>query len=72
MNKKEYYKKYKGEKVNRRKAIRLFCLDCCCDSMVEVRECQSFNCPLYMFRMGSNGFNVLENKEDSEEGEENG
>ena len=28
------------------KAIRAKCLDCCCDSMKEVRECPIVKCPL--------------------------
>lgn len=34
------------------KAIRAKCLDCCCDSVKEVRLCADKNCPLYLYRMG--------------------
>ena len=33
-------------------AIRLKCLDCCCDSKSEVRLCTATECPLYAFRFG--------------------
>lgn len=36
------------------KAIRIYCLDCCCDSWREVRLCPSVNCSLYPFRLGRN------------------
>lgn len=38
------------------KAIRAKCLDCCCDSPVEVRLCPSRNCALHPFRLGTNPF----------------
>lgn len=34
------------------KAIRAKCLDCCCDSFVEVRLCPIEKCPLHPYRMG--------------------
>ena len=34
------------------KAIRAKCLDCCCNQIVEVRECQIEKCPLRPYRMG--------------------
>jgi hypothetical protein len=34
------------------KAIRAKCLDCCCDSFIEVRLCTIEKCPLYPYRMG--------------------
>ena len=34
------------------KAIRVFCLDCCCGSRTDVRMCTRLNCSLYPFRMG--------------------
>ena len=40
------------ERITRGKAIRLKCLDCCCGSAMEVRHCESRNCPLWRFRMG--------------------
>ena len=36
------------------KAIRLKCLDCCCDSAYEVKMCPSENCPLFQYRFGHN------------------
>jgi len=38
------------------KAIRLKCLECCCDQVVEVRLCPSEDCPLWPFRMGKNPY----------------
>lgn len=40
------------------KAIRAKCIDCCCDSPVEVRLCPCTDCALYPFRFGSNPFRV--------------
>lgn len=34
------------------KAIRAYCLDCACGSMLEVRLCPAINCPLFRYRMG--------------------
>lgn len=34
------------------KAIRAKCLDCCCDSMQEVRLCPISDCPLHPYRFG--------------------
>lgn len=34
------------------KAIRAKCLDCCCDSVKEVRLCPITNCALYPYRLG--------------------
>lgn len=42
--------------TNPMKAIRLKCLDCCCDSSNEVKLCTSVNCSLYPFRLGKNPF----------------
>ena len=36
------------------RAIRLKCLDCCCNQIVEVRECTAEGCPLWVYRMGHN------------------
>ena len=36
------------------KAIRAKCLDCCCDSVSEVRLCELTNCTLHPYRMGKN------------------
>lgn len=35
------------------KAIRLKCLDCCCQNAAEVRKCVSTDCVLWPLRMGS-------------------
>lgn len=40
------------ERLTRTKAIRMKCLDCCCDNMAEVRKCPVTNCPLWRYRMG--------------------
>lgn len=40
------------ERLTRKKAIRLKCLDCCCGNSAEVRRCPSDNCPLWRYRMG--------------------
>ena len=36
------------------KAIRAKCLDCCCGSAYEVKNCTIHDCELYPFRMGHN------------------
>ena len=36
------------------KAIRAKCLDCCCGSAYEVKNCVIYDCALYPFRMGHN------------------
>lgn len=41
-------------KITPLKAIRAKCLDCSCESPLEVRECPVTDCPLYMFRFGHN------------------
>lgn len=33
-------------------SIRKKCLDCCCESYHEVRECTVITCPLYPYRFG--------------------
>ena len=40
------------ESVGRKKAIRLKCLECTCQSEVEVRYCPCKDCPLWPWRMG--------------------
>ena len=35
------------------KVIRAHCLDCCCGSFEEVKECGSPSCDLYPYRFGS-------------------
>lgn len=43
-------------KTNPVKAIREKCLDCCCGSTTEVKECTVSQCPIYPFRLGKNPF----------------
>lgn len=43
-------------KTNPVKAIREKCLDCCCGSITEVKECTVERCPLFPFRFGKNPF----------------
>lgn len=38
------------------KAIRAYCLSCCCESQQEVRLCTAEECPLHAFRMGKNPY----------------
>lgn len=39
-------------RITRSKAIRLKCLDCCCNQAKEVRLCPSQDCPLWHYRLG--------------------
>ena len=41
------------ERLTRSQAIRAKCLDCCCDSAFEVRMCPAKQCPLWIYRLGS-------------------
>lgn len=43
-------------KTNPVKAIREKCIDCCCGSASEVKECSCTKCPIYPFRLGKNPF----------------
>ena len=43
-------------KTNPIKAIREKCLDCCCGSAAEVKECTIEECPIYPYRFGKNPF----------------
>lgn len=36
------------------KAIRAKCLECCCGSASEVKQCTVDHCPLYCYRDGHN------------------
>ena len=36
------------------KAIRAKCIDCCCGSSFEVKECPIKDCSLYPYRFGKN------------------
>ena len=42
------------KKITPLKAIREYCLDCCCGSAHEVRLCAAKDCLLYKFRLGKN------------------
>lgn len=44
------------EITNPVKAIRAKCLDCCCGSSAEVKQCPSKDCSLYPFRLGKNPY----------------
>ena len=39
--------------IGRKKAIRLKCLDCCCGNAAEVRRCHIVDCPLWVYRLGT-------------------
>jgi hypothetical protein len=43
---------YSKTRITRSKAIRLKCLDCCCQQIAEVRACHITGCPLWRYRMG--------------------
>ena len=34
------------------RAMRKKCLDCCCGSRKEIRECRIIECPIYPYRFG--------------------
>ena len=36
------------------RSIRLKCLDCCCNSALEVRLCPCTDCALHVYRFGKN------------------
>lgn len=38
------------------RAIRLKCLDCCCGSSNEIKNCAVVECPLYLYREGKDPF----------------
>jgi len=43
---------FKTQALTGIKAIRYKCLDCCCGSASEVKQCDIKDCPLHPFRMG--------------------
>lgn len=43
-------------KTNPVKAIREKCIECCCGSTTEVKECTVERCPIFPFRFGKNPF----------------
>lgn len=38
------------------KAIREKCIDCCCGSLAEVKDCVTERCALFPYRMGKNPY----------------
>ena len=42
-----------AKRLTRAKAIRLKCLDCCCNNSAEVRLCNIKDCSLWRYRMGT-------------------
>ena len=40
------------KRTSRSKAIRMKCLDCCAYQPSEVKQCESYDCPLWRYRMG--------------------
>ena len=57
------------ERLTRKKAIRLKCLDCCTGNSAEVRKCTRYSCALYRYRLGKEDSGELYTKR-KEEGEE--
>jgi hypothetical protein len=50
---KPFPKKERGSKIlTPVKAIRAYCIDCCCGSFNEVQLCPSKKCSLYPYRLG--------------------
>lgn len=43
---------YSKIRLTASKAIRLKCLDCCCENSNAVRECNIVKCPLWRYRFG--------------------
>ena len=43
-----------AERLTPIRAIRAYCLECCCGKPQEVRMCVCDDCPLYPYRMGHN------------------
>ena len=54
------------EITNPVKAIRAKCIDCCCGSTAEVKECPAVKCPLYPFRLGKNPYRQRREMSDEE------
>lgn len=48
------------------KAIRAKCLDCCCGSSEEVKQCPCTDCPLYDFRFGHKPYLVKREMTDAQ------
>ena len=49
------------------KAIRQHCLECCCGSAYEVKNCVIYDCNLYPFRLGNNPFRKREMTEEQKQ-----
>jgi len=64
---KKYIQNSNIEKMPIRKAVRLKCLDCCCNQIKEVELCPVTDCSLWPFRFG---YNPWSNKTMSEEQKE--
>lgn len=43
---------YSNIRLNRSKAIRLKCLDCTCNQISEITNCEIKSCPLWRYRTG--------------------
>jgi hypothetical protein len=46
------YRLYPPKVLSPLKAVRHFCLDCCCESAKEVELCPANTCPMWPFRFG--------------------
>lgn len=57
----------KDKPTNRKKAIRMKCMDCSCGQYAEVRNCTVTSCPLWEFRMGNDPYHTRKRKEEEEE-----
>ena len=58
------------EKRSRKQAVKAKCLDCSGGVRSEVRKCPATNCPLWLFRMGSERQSMMEDMTDTEATEE--
>lgn len=52
------------ERLTRGKAIRAKCLDCCCGQRNEVKLCPVTTCPLWIYRLGKEVDNEVEDTVD--------
>lgn len=55
---KKLKEKFSGseDRISPMKAIRLKCLNCCCNQRVEINLCTCEDCPLWVFRFGKNPY----------------
>lgn len=58
-----------GEKLTRKQAIRLKCLDCSGNNRAEVRRCPVTGCPLWPYRMGTEQKETGEDVTDTDVGD---